>query len=204
MADEKEKKEVKITDGLGNDYTYLLNRKQNTLVVSEEEIASEDTELLSAFMDANKDVQPYIDKAVFDPCGAVAKHIINLCKDKNYKVKVGEKEYRLPNAIMITAMSHCYNYVVKIAEQLANASGNRQCIQMTDEDVYMIAENFFKFGDKTPEIKVSTPSAPKKASKSSKPIAKTTPVHSDNDEDEPVEITDEPAKDVQISLFDMM
>lgn len=203
MADEK-KNEVKITDGLGNDYTYLLNRKQDTIVVSDEEIASEDTELLSAFMDANKDVQPYIDKAVFDPCGAVARHIINLCKNKDYKVKVGEKEYRLPNAIMLTAMSNCYNYVVKIAEQVAKASGNSNCIQLTDEDVYTIAENYFKFGDKTPEIKVTTPSAPKKVNKTTKtPTAKTTPVVSSDDEDEPIEITEEP-KDVQISLFDMM
>lgn len=223
VAEKKSEDKSKVIDkDLGIDYTYLLNKGAiDTLIVSEEEIAEEDNELVASFLSANADVKPYIDKSIFDPQGAVAKHIINLCKDMNYKVKVGEKEYRLPQAIMLMAMSDCYNYVTSVAKALAEKSGNKSCIQLSDADVYAIAENYFKHGGRKVEIKI-TDETKKSASKTIKPSAKkptvatdtsvkanVTPVADDvvSDDDLPYEIKDEPVKEEpkseQISFFDL-
>lgn len=224
------KKETKAEDNskvidkeLGIDYSYLLNRDAtDTMVVSPEEIAEEDNELIRSFLEANADIKTYIDKSIFDPKGAVASHIINLCKDKEYKVKVGEKEYRLAQAILIMVMSDCYNYVQSVAKALAEKSGNRNAIQLSDDDVYAIAENYFKHGGKSVEIKITNDT--KKKSNDNKK-AKTSAVKSkintssessnsseDSDDDFPFEIKDdepenEPAveenKPTQLSFFDL-
>lgn len=214
-----EDKSKVIDKDLGIDYSYLLNKGAlDTLIVSEEEVAEEDNELIASFLSANADVKPYIDKSIFDPQGAVAKHIINLCKDSNYKVKVGEVEYRLPQAIMLMVMSDCYNYVTSVAKALAEKSGNKSCVQLSDSDVYAIAENYFKHGGKKVEIKItnetkkSTPKTTKTATTTSADTsvkANVTPVveNEPSDDDLPYEIKDEPIKEepkaTQISFFDM-
>lgn len=175
VTEKKSEDKSKVIDkDLGIDYTYLLNKgATDTLVVSEEEVAAEDNELIASFLSANADVKPYIDKSIFDPKGAVAKHIINLCKDSNYKVKVGDKEYRLPQAIMLMVMADCYTYVTSVAKALAEKSGNKNSIQLADSDVYAIAENYFKHGGKSVEIKITNdikkaaPKAKKNDNKSS-------------------------------------
>lgn len=224
------KKETKTEDNskvidkeLGVDYTYLLNRETtDTIAVTPEEVAEEDNELIASFLEANADVKPYIDKAVFDPTGLVARHLINLCKDKDYKVKVGEKEYRLPQAILLKAFSDAYNYVQGVAKALADKSGAKNCIQLSDDDVYAIAENYFKLGGKSADIRITnetkksakkTPSAKPKGAVSKISSEKSEETDADNIDDLPYEIKDDEAsepsvveeehKATQISFFDL-
>lgn len=144
--DDKENKNSNLVDKeLGIDYSYILSKNRvDTLVISDEEIAQEDTELLRTFLELNRDVKNYIDKSLFDPSAKVVKHILNLLKDKSYKITVKDKEYRLAEVIMLKAMNECYDYVCKIAEELASMGENRNCIQLDDEDVYKMAENYFR------------------------------------------------------------
>ena len=223
----KEKNKNGVIDSvLGVDYSYILNKqKSDTLVVTKADLENEPDELIRTFLEVNNDVKCYIGKTSYDPMGFIAKHILTLCKDKDYKVKVGDKEYRLVEAILIRAMSECYNYVNTVAKALAEKSGNKSCIGLEDEDVYAIAENWFKLGAKVPTIKIdsgakTTTSATKStkskksSTKTSTPKAVSTSSTVDKSEEEaldlPYEIKDDIAEVnksdavVQIDLFDLL
>ena len=211
MAKEKVDDSKVIDNTLGVDYTHLLNRSAfDTVIVSPEEIAAEDNELVRSFLSANADIKPYIDKAIFDPAGAVARHIINLCKNPDFMVKIGETEYRLPQAIMIKAMSDCYSYVQGVAQALAEKSGNSSCIQLSDQNVYEIAENYFKLGGKRAEIKITNEN--KKVEKKKPHAIPKKEEKKAIDNDLPIEITDdepsepstsEESKFTQMTFFDL-
>ena len=215
-VEKKEEKKIEVKDKeLGVDYSYLINRTITPFVFSEEEIASEDTELLRTFLEQNNSVQPYIDKAIFDPEAICAKHILNKLKDKDFKVKIGEKEYRLAEAIMLKVMGACYTYVQNVAQAIAQARGNKNCIQLSDDDVFQIAENYFKLGGMNATITISDvrPSAKKKADKKSEPKTTTTVTPISEDKKDDLDLPEEIDTDVeetvvenkptQISFFDL-
>lgn len=189
---------AKVLDkDLNIDYSYMLNRTDVPVrIISDEEIMSEESDLIRAFLEANTELTPYIDKALFDPTALVARHIIDLCKDRNYMVEVNGKAYRLPQVIMMIGMAGCYKYVMDVAKALANQTKNKNSIQLADSDVYTIAENYFKHG--SIEVKISTEEKKKPTPK--KPDAKEEDdlpeeVDTDNIELEP--------KNKQLSFFDM-
>ena len=130
---------------LGVDYSYMLNRQTiNARVITDAEILSEENDLIQLFLAANKDLEPYIDKALFDPTALVARKVIDWCKNPEYMVGVNGKEYRLPQVIMMMVMGDCYRYVTEVAKALAEQTKNHTSIQLSDEDVYTIAENYTK------------------------------------------------------------
>lgn len=191
-----------MDEKLGIDYSYMLNRKDIPLrVITEDDVMAEDTDLMRAFMEANAEITPYIDKALFDPTAVVARHILDLCKDKSYMVKVGEKEYRLPQVIMMVAMQGCYQYVTDVAKALAEQTNNKQSIQLSDADVFAIAENYFRHGGDKAEIKTDDK---KKKAEPKKAAAKNEQKKTDTEDDSlPFEIdAEEDTSYKQLSFFD--